>query len=134
MPAVPPVIVMPENEDELPPPMSKTRAVATWSTIVVRAPAPLMTTFFVIWSSPCESVYVPAGTLISVEPSNASASITAARSEHADEESAHIPSPGLASAESAVVVTANVSLDVAPARCTAPTIRHASTARTATAV
>ncbi len=50
-------------------------------------------------------MYVPAGRLITLEPPSASASSTAARSEHCPPESAQMPSPVKLSKVSAVVST-----------------------------
>ena len=121
----PPWIVTPLITGD-PTEISITRWTPPWMIDVVRAPAPVSEMSAVNSSWPSDSVYVPAGRLITLEPPTASASCTAARSEHWLRESAQMPSPVKLSTVSAVVLTVKTWV-VSAADCAPPTSSAAST-------
>src|SRR2546425_290334 len=96
-----------------------TRSIPFPSMIVLSGPAPVMLTSSVTSrspvaaaSSPCPAIvstYVPAGTTIVSGPARAFASWIAARRVHELVAVAHLPSPGVASTASAVLLTVNVA-------------------------
>ena len=136
---LPPVILIPLNVALAFDKTLKTRSIPLALTIVALAPAPLMVKSPVMSRSPValafspvpgmDSVYVPGGTVIVSAPVHALASIMAARREHCPPEfaSEQIPSPGLKSAVSLVVFTAN-----AYAKATRPGSRPKTTSPIAT--